>query len=212
MSLDKTNGRTITCAVAKGAETRKAIVDEAMRVASIDGLEGLSLGALASSLHLSKSGLFAHFGSKERLQIEVLHAASARFVETVVMPALKAPRGEPRVRALFEGWVKWGQSPVLPGGCIFISSAMELDDRPGPVRDALLKSQQDWLDTLAQAARIAVEEGHFRRGLDLGQFTFELYALMLGFHHHVRLLRDACSEKRTRTAFARLLGEARPSR
>jgi len=162
-------------------------------------------------LRLSKSGLFAHFGSKERLQIEILHAASARFVETVVMPALKTPRGEQRVRALFEGWVEWGQSPLLPGGCIFIGSAAELDDRPGPARDALVKSQQDWLDTLAQAARIAVEEGHFRKGLDLDQFAFELYALMLGFHHRVRLLRDSRAVNRTRTAFERLLEDARRS-
>ncbi|HEV8325140.1 MAG TPA: TetR/AcrR family transcriptional regulator [Myxococcota bacterium] len=195
--------------MSKGEETRQTIVDEAMRIASTMGLGGISIGELAASLGLSKSGLFAHFGSKETLQIDVIHAAAERFVQKVVVPALRAPRGEPRVRALFEGWLRWGLSNELPGGCIFVSAAAELDDRPGPVRDALVKTQRDWLDALAQAARLAVEEGHFRKGLDVEQFAFEEYALMLGGHHHSRLLKDARSIKRTRAAFETLLSTVR---
>ncbi len=192
----------------KGAETRQAIIEEAVRMASTVGLEGLSLGDLANALDLSKSGLFAHFGSKEKLQIEVIRAAADRFTQTVVVPAIRAPRGEPRIRALFENWLKWGLSGD-PGGCIFVSAAAELDDRPGPVREALVKTQRDWLDTLAQAARIAVAEGHFRKNLDPDQLAFEVHALMLGCHHHARLLQDARSLKRTRTAFETLLSTAR---
>jgi len=193
----------------KGAETRQVIVDEAVRQASVVGLVGLSLGELSTALSLSKSGLFAHFKSKENLQIEVIHRAAARFVERVVLPAIKKPRGEPRVRALFEGWLKWGLGNELPGGCIFVSAASELDDQDGPVRDALVQTQRDWLGALAQAVRIAIEEGHFHKRLEPEQFAFEMYALMLGCHHHARLLREERSLKRTRAAFETLLSTAR---
>jgi AcrR family transcriptional regulator len=193
----------------KGAETRGVIVDEALRQASVMGLRGLSLGDLAAALSLSKSGLFAHFKSKENLQVEVIQRAKERFIEVVMMPAIREPRGEPRVRAMFERWLKWGLGNELPGGCIFISAASELDDQPGPVRDALVQTQRDWLGALAHAVRISIEEGHFRKDLDPEQFAFEMYALMLGCHHHSRLLKDARSIKRTRVALETLLSTAR---
>ncbi|HEV3051234.1 MAG TPA: TetR/AcrR family transcriptional regulator, partial [Longimicrobium sp.] len=137
-----------------------------MASASVEGLEGISLGRLAAELGMSKSGLFAHFASKEALQLDVLQAAADRFMEVVVRPAMAEPRGEPRVRSLFEHWLVWERHESLPGGCIFMHAAAELDDRPGPTRDALVQWQRQWLDALAKAARLAVEAGHFRADLD----------------------------------------------
>lgn len=181
----------------------------AIELASTLGIEGITLGSLADSLELSKSGLFAHFKSREALQIAVLEAAAQHFREVVVAPALRAPRGEPRIRALFDRWIEWGKSKTLPGGCVFVAAAVELDDRPGPVRDVLVQTQKDWIELLAQTARTAVEEGHFRRDLDVDQFAFELYGIVLGFHHQSRLFRDPKALTRMRTAFDRLLASAR---
>jgi AcrR family transcriptional regulator len=195
--------------MSKGAQTRERIVSQAMRLASRDGLGGLTIGGLADELDMSKSGLFAHFRSKDELQLQVLQAAAARFVETVVRPALQAPRGVPRVRALLERWLAWdADSERLPGGCIFVAAAVELDDHPGSLRDYLAATQRAWLAALARAADIAVAEGHFRADLDREQFAFELYALMLGHHHQVRLLRDPRARERVRTAIERLLHAA----
>jgi AcrR family transcriptional regulator len=195
--------------VTKGEETRARIVDRAMELASTMGIEGITLGSLAESLELSKSGLFAHFKSREALQIAVLQNAAEHFREIVVAPALRAPRGEPRIRALFERWIAWGKSKTLPGGCVFVSAAVELDDRPGPVRDILVQTQKDWIDLLSQTARTAVEEGQFHRDLDVDQFAFELYGIVLGFHHQSRLFRDPKALSRMQTAFERLLASAR---
>ena len=120
-------------------------------------------------------------------------------------PALKEPRGEPRVRALFERWLDWEKADFQPGGCIFIATANELDDRPGPLRDRLVGYQRDWLQALATAARIAVEEGHFRAALDTAQFAYDLYAVVLAYHHFSRLMRDPAAEARARASFASLL-------
>lgn len=193
----------------KGELTRQAILERAVGLASAMGLEGLSIGRLADDLALSKSGLFAHFGSKEALQVQVLQRAAERFIEVVVRPALGAPRGEPRLRALFEKWCTWPKAVPQPGGCIFVAAAVELDDRPGPARDLLVQLQKDWLDTLAGAVRIAVAEGHFRRGVDPEQFAFEMYAVMLMGHHATRLLRDPRAGERTRRAFEALVAAAR---
>ena len=194
----------------KGDETRAAVLDFALREASRVGLEGLSIGNLARDLGLSKSGLFAHFQSKEALQIQVLETAAARFLETVMAPALRVPRGEPRIRALFERWLEWSDVLGLPGGCIFVAAAAELDDREGPVREALVRSQRDWLEALARAARLAVEVGHFRADLDAAQFAHELYSILLGFHHARRLLRDPDARRRAERAFEALVARSRP--
>jgi AcrR family transcriptional regulator len=195
--------------MSKGEETRAVILDQALAETSRLGLEGLSIGSLARECGMSKSGLFAHFGSKEDLQLQVLETAIERFAEAVVRPALARPRGEPRVRALFENWVGWAEASFLPGGCVFISAANELDDRPGALRDRLVSSQQQWLAVIARAARIAQEEGHFRAELDPEQFAYELYAVALAYHHFRRLLRDPDSRKHAHQAFEDLLRGAR---
>jgi AcrR family transcriptional regulator len=191
----------------KGEETRLAILDEATGLASQVGLGGLTIGSLAARTHLSKSGLFAHFASKEALQAQVLEHASARFVDLVVRPALAAPRGEPRLRALFDRWLAW-EADAYPGGCPFVAAMAELDDRPGPVRDQLVRSQLDWLDTIAQVFRTGVAEGRFRADADPEQFAHDLQGVMLAYHHASRLLRDPAAETRARRAFEALLAAA----
>jgi AcrR family transcriptional regulator len=160
---------------------------------------------------MSKSGLFGHFRSKEALQIEILRFAGSQMIEAVVRPALSAPRGEPRVRELFENWLAWEQSPSLPGGCPFMAASFELDDRPGPVRDFVVQSLRDWADTLAGAARIAVQEGHFRADLDCEQFAHDCSGIALGFVHASRLIRDPKAHARAEVAFDSLLRASRAS-
>jgi AcrR family transcriptional regulator len=196
----------VTRGASKGESTRQAIVERATELAAVIGLEGLSIGRLAEELELSKSGLFAHFGSKEALQVQVIEEAARQFVQEVMVKALTKPRGEPRVRAFFESWLRWGERP---GGCVFVAATAELDDRPGPARDALVKTMRDWLDALATAARIAMDEGHFRKDLDPVQFAHELYSLMLGHHFFARFLRDAKALTRTKKGFEALVAAAR---
>lgn len=195
--------------VSKGVVTHHAILDRATGLASKVGLEGLTIGALATELNLSKSGLFAHFQSKETLQVQVLDHGAAVFVESVVRPALAAPRGEPRLRALFERWLDWARSAPLPGGCLFVQAAVELDDRPGPARDRLVEYQRQWLDVIATTLRKGIEAGAFRPDADTMQFAHDLYGVMLAYHHASRLLRDPEAETRARRAFEALLGAAR---
>jgi AcrR family transcriptional regulator len=192
----------------KGADTRERILDRAVRLASRDGLGGLSIGSLAEELGLSKSGLFAHFGSKEELQVAVLQAAAAQFEDAVLRPAFKSPRGLPRIKHAFDRWLSWVTAPQMPGGCLFVAAAAELDDREGRPRDFLVGTQRQLLDALAKAARMAVGEGHFRRDLDADQFAFELYAIVLGYNHARRLLRDGHAEAHARAAFRRLVDAA----
>jgi AcrR family transcriptional regulator len=192
--------------VSKGDETRQAILGRAFELATKIGLAGLSIGRLAEDLGLSKSGLFAHFGSKEALEVAVVEEATRQFIQEVMVPALREPRGEPRVRALFEGWLRWGQRP---GGCFFVSAVAELDDRPGPPRDALVHACKDWIDEIAKAARISVHEGHFRSDVDPEQLAFEIYGAMLGGHTFFQFLRDKNALDRTRKAFERLIASAR---
>jgi AcrR family transcriptional regulator len=198
--------------MSKGEETRERILDRAFRMATRDGLGGLSIGTLADELGMSKSGLFAHFGSKEDLQIEVLRAASQRFEEYVWRPALKAPRGEPRVRKLLERWMSWINEPSLPGGCIFVAAAAELDDKDGRPREYLVSEQKKLCAAIAKAARLAAEEGHFRADLDWDQFAFDAYSVVLGYNYQRRLMRDPKAETRARRALERLLELARVRR
>jgi AcrR family transcriptional regulator len=196
-------------AASKGEQTREAILTHALGLATRIGFEGLTIGRLADDLKMSKSGLFAHFRSKEGLQLEILRMAGARMVEAVVKPAFAAPRGEPRVRALFDRWLAWEQSPSLPGGCPFMAASFELDDRPGPVRDYVVQNLKDWLDTMAGAARIAVQEGHFRADLDCEQFAHDCQGIGLAFVHASRLMRDPRARERAQTAFEALLRGSR---
>lgn len=195
----------------KGELTRQVILERAVRLASRVGLQGLSIGGLAEELQLSKSGLFAHFRSKASLEVEVLEAATALFTEAVIRPALARPRGEPRIRALFERWLEWSRNAMLEGGCIFVAASAELDDTPGPARDRLVQSQKDWLDCLAQTARTAINEGYFRPDTDVEQFATEVHGVMLAYHHSARLMRDAKAEQRARRAFENVLRAYRAS-
>lgn len=192
----------------KGDETRQAILGTALAMASELGLEGVTIGALAERVGMSKSGLFAHFASKERLDVAVLDEASRRFVDLVVAPALRERRGLPRVRALFDRWLGWADQDFMPGGCVFVTASVELDDKPGPARDRLVETQRDWLETLAQAVRIAVEEKHFAKDVDPKQIAFELYGLALGYHTLHRLMRDPKARQRVERAFERVVETA----
>jgi AcrR family transcriptional regulator len=195
--------------MSKGLKTRDAILLHATDLASQVGLTGLTIGALADDLDLSKSGLFAHFGSKERLQIQVLEYAATDFIDAVIRSALHEPRGEPRLRALFERWLAWDRDGLLPGGCVFVAAASELDDRPGPVRDRLVSLQREWLDVLAISFRKGIEAGRFRDDADPGQFAQDLHGVMLAFHHAARLMGDPAAEPRARRAFDTLIAAAR---
>ncbi|HEY7411607.1 MAG TPA: TetR/AcrR family transcriptional regulator [Vicinamibacteria bacterium] len=193
----------------KGELTRQAILERATALASRVGLEGVTIGVLADDLSLSKSGLFAHFRSKEALQIQVLRYGAERFLDNVVRPALSAARGEPRVRALFEGWLRWGRASADRCGCLFVAASTELDDRPGPVRDELVRLQRDWMEFIAGAYRVAVAEGHFRPDGDPEQFAYDVYGVMLAWHHGARLLRDDKAGDRARASFETLVSAAR---
>ncbi len=192
----------------KGELTRQTILDHAAALASRVGLEGLTIGRLADDLELSKSGLFAHFHSKESLQLQVIEHAASLFVEHVVRPVLAAPRGEPRVRALFDRWRRWPKLSGMPGGCFFVAAATELDDRPGPARDLLVQKQKDWFETMATVVRTAIDERHFREDTDPEQLAQDLYGIMLACHHAARLLADPKADRRARAAFEALVAAA----
>ena len=194
--------------MSKGVETRAAILDEATDLASRVGLGGLTIGTLATQTGLSKSGLFGHFASKEALQVEVLLRARDQFVDIVLRPTLAVPRGEARVRTLFEQWLVW-QRDGLSGGCLFIDAASEFDDQDGPVRDELLRAERDKAESVMTVVRAAVSEGDFATDLDPEQFEFELESIMLGHHHHSRLMRSPDAEVHARAAFDRLVESAR---
>ena len=191
-------------ALLKGRQTRAAILDAALGLASHIGLEGLSIGALAEVTGMSKSGVFAHFGSREELQISVVREYHTRFEDEVFKPGLKAPRGLPRLRALFDRWLK-RVSVEIDSGCIYISGAVEFDDRPGPVRDALVTMVRTWQGALGRAIRAAVAEGHLRADTDAEQLLFEVHGLILALHHDARFLRHAGAEGRARAAFERVV-------
>ncbi|MEZ4249435.1 MAG: TetR/AcrR family transcriptional regulator [Polyangiales bacterium] len=190
--------------VTKGEATRVAILGEGLSLASRLGLEGLSLAPLAERVGMSKSGLFAHFRSKEALQLAVLEEASARFVARVVVPALRAPRGRPRVESLFERWIAWSHAEFMPGGCIFVQAMIDLDPSHGVVWEKLVETQRDWLDVLAQAVRISVAEGHLAPDTDAEQVAHEIVTLAFG-HHLVERVVNPDALDRTRRAFMSIL-------
>lgn len=193
----------------KGDDTRQTILERAVQIASRAGLAGLTIGRLAEETGLSKSGLFAHFHSKEQLQVQTLRHGAQLFVDSVVRPALKAPRGEPRVRALFERWLQWDRAATLKGGCLFVAAASELDDAEGPVRAQLVRQQKDWLALIANICRTGIGEGAFRKDLEPEQFAYDLHGLMLAYHHARRLLRDRRADARAQSAFEALIAAAR---
>jgi len=192
--------------VRKGEQTRTLILNEAVALASQVGLEGLSIGSLAGRLDMSKSGLFAHFGSKEDLQVRTLRRAQELFLEQVVSPALKQAQGLPRLRNLFSNWLAWLESnDDLPGGCLMLAASVEYDDRPGAVRDLLVAGQRELRGAIAKAIRLAIDEGHLEPQTDPWQLTFELFGVVLAAHHDLRLLGDPRALERAGDALERLI-------
>lgn len=196
--------------MSKGDETRERILDRAFLIAGRDGLEGLTIGALADELKLSKSGLFSHFGSKEELQVAVLDVASSRFTERVMLPAFKAPRGLPRLERIFEQWIDWMTDPKMPGGCIFQQANAELDDRQGRPHDVLLESQKNLVEALTKTVQLAVAEGHLAKTTDARQVAYELEGIMMALNLYLRLLKDRRAVERARLAFKRLVQSNAP--
>ena len=208
----KCNTRSVSTAALKGAvrgqfkgqQTRAAILEAALGLASHMGLEGLSIGALAEVTKMSKSGVFAHFGSRDELQIAVIREYHARFEEEVFVPAMRRPRGLPRLRMLFDRWIK-RVTEELDSGCIYISGAVEFDDRPGPVRDALVAMVRTWQAALERAITLAVQEGQLHADTDPMQLLFEIHGLILALHHDARFLRNPGVLQRVHVAFERAL-------
>jgi AcrR family transcriptional regulator len=191
-------------AAQKGQQTKAAIIDAALGLATQIGLEGLSIGALAEVARMSKSGVFAHFGSREELQISVIREYHTRFSAEVFLPILTAERGLPRLRLLFDNWTK-RTSAEIDAGCLYISGAAEFDDRPGPVRDALASSVKTWLAAVYRTVTQARDEGHLAADTDAEQMVFELHGLILALQYEARFLRSSKSLARTAKGFENIL-------
>ncbi len=164
----------------KGERTRQSILDRAVDIASLEGLQGLTIGRLAEELGMSKSGLFAHFGSKEDLQIATIEAASQRYINEIFTEALRAPRGYPRLVAICDAWLSYIRRSVFPGGCFFAAASFEFDSRPGPVRDRVRQMMDDWMHARERSIRMAKDEGHLKDDVDPSQLAFELNSLFFG--------------------------------
>jgi AcrR family transcriptional regulator len=186
--------------LAKGAETRAAILDRAVDLASAEGLEGLTIGRLASDLKMSKSGLFAHFGSKQELQLAAVETAAQRFAAAVIEPALASPEGAPRLRAIADAYLAHLDRDAYSGGCFWAATSVEYDDRPGPVRDAIAAALDAWLDELERQARIA-------GATEPGRLAFELYAVVMAANSRYRLSGDRSVFDLAARVIDRLLGE-----
>ncbi|MEE1652943.1 TetR/AcrR family transcriptional regulator [Brachymonas sp. G13] len=189
----------------KGQHTRAVLLDAGLGLASRFGLEGITIGALADIVSMSKSGVFAHFGSREDLQIAIIDEYYQRFEREVFHPALAQPRGLPRLRAMFENWIRRVTEEEVHSGCIFISGAVEYDDREGPVSDALRKAIQTWMAALERAVEQARAEGHLEPGTDAHQMIFEIHGLILSVHYEARFLHKPQAIERIHTSFERVL-------
>jgi AcrR family transcriptional regulator len=185
-------------------QTRASILDAALLLSAQKGLEGLSIGTLAEVTGMSKSGVFAHFGSREELQISVIREYHRRFEDEVFYPAIRQPRGVQRLRALFDRWIE-RVTVEIDSGCIYISGAVEFDDRPGPVRDALADMVLAWQTALHRAIELAREVGELRADTDAQQMAFEMHGLILALHHDARFLRVPGAIERARRGFESLL-------
>ncbi|RNL78504.1 TetR/AcrR family transcriptional regulator [Nocardioides marmorisolisilvae] len=193
--------------MSKGQATKLAILDEAVGIASRIGFNALTIGQLAEQTGMSKSGLFAHFKSKEALQLETLERGRERFTDIVIRPTLATPRGVQRVRAMLDHWLVW-ETQALEGGCVFVTGSIEFDDQPGALHDALVRNQSDWAETIQVVVRTGIAEGDFRADLDVEQFGFSLQGLIYAFHHLSRLLQDPKAEEKLRAGFENLLADA----
>lgn len=193
----------------KGEATRARIVQRALELTTSVGFDGLSIGDLAADLGLSKSGLFAHFGSKEQLQLDVLDAAAESFKAAVFDPAPRNARGDAQVVAIFENVLKWIQSRDMPGGCVFMAGAFEWDDARGPVRQRLVEWHDKFKTAIVRAVALAIEQRRFRASLDAELFAHELHGIWLAYHIEARLMRSKKAQSFARRAFERLLADAR---
>ncbi len=192
----------------KGGLTRQAILEKSAALASIEGLEGLSIGRLAEQVNMSKSGLFAHFKSKEELQLATIEAAGAVYVAEVIKPGLAAPAGILRVRSLCEHFISYVERGVFPGGCFFAAAMAEFDARPGPIRDRIAQAQQQWMQTLERTVREAQNLGELRPEIDVAQLAFELEGVMVTGNWYFHLFGDRRQLRRARAAVQRLLEQA----
>lgn len=188
----------------KGEATRAAILLAAMDLASRDGIEGLTIGVLAERMGMSKSGVFAHFGSREDLQIEVLKLYHAQFEQDVFYPSMKEAQGLPRLRSMFNLWLN-RVSVEIASGCIYISGAVEYDDRQGPIREALVDMVMAWQGALLRAVRQAQHCGYLPAQIDASQIVFEMYGMILALHHDARFLRKPGSVERAKDGFERMI-------
>ena len=188
----------------KGELTRAAILDVALELASREGLEGLTIGLLADKMNMSKSGVFAHFGSREDLQMEVLKLYHHRFEQEVFFPSMKEARGIARLQAMFARWIK-RVSVEIASGCIYISGAVEYDDRPGPIREELVAMVRAWQGALLRCVQQCIDAGQLQSDADAQQMVYEMYGLILALHHDARFLRSPGSVDRARLGFDRLL-------
>ena len=192
----------------KGEMTRAAILDVAITLASRDGLEGLTIGLLAEKMNMSKSGVFAHFGSREDLQIEVVKLYHRQFEQEVFYPSIKEARGLPRLEAMYARWIRQVTIEIA-SGCIYISGAVEYDDRPGEIREQLVSMVRTWQQALHRCALQAIEAGHLRDDTDADQLVYEMYGLILGLHHDARFLKKVGSVERAQKGFDRLIDSYR---
>src|SRR5271170_2134640 len=190
----------------RGLKTRRAILRRAVNIASLEGLEGLTIGKLATTLRISKSGLFAHFGSKEELQCAVVDEARDIFVEKVIRPAWHF-KGLSLLRALCENWLSYGEQKVFPGGCFFSAASLEFDDRPGPVRERIVGLMKKWLGNLEHAARDAQSAAEIRKDVDVRQLAFEIQALAMGGNWSSRLFRDQSAFRLASAAILRRIDQ-----
>lgn len=195
-------------ATAKGSATRETIVDRAFVIARANGLEGLSIGPLAQAVGMSKSGVFAHFGSREGLQLAVLSVATERFLDHVLRPALKQPRGLARLQAIMTSWFDWVRQ--TGGGCVLLSAVAEYDDRPGPLHDWIVTQQARWRQELARCIQIAIDEGQLAADTDPMQLAFEIYGLSLIVHHDSGLFGYGPVVERGQRAYQRLIRSYSP--
>src|SRR5215831_537756 len=195
----------------RGERTRRQILDLAVDLASVEGLDGLSIGKLAAKLQMSKSGLFASFGSKEELQMATIERARQIFVDVVIRKGLMAPRGLPRLWALCDAWLDYASRSVFRGGCFFAATTAEFDSHPGPIRNRLATLMRDWLSTVAVAVRKAQAQGHLAADADPDQLAFEIHSLFLGANWAFQLHRDASAFDRARAAIRQRLAALVPA-
>ena len=210
--VDKPTGRAILQRMQKGQSTRTVIIEQALHSATKVGFEQLSLATLAANTNMSKSGLYAHFKSKEALQEAVLARAVERFSEIVIQPAMRERRGLPRLETLFDGYMAWLGGTVIEGGCVFMALSQEYRDRPGIIRDKVVQAIKDWHSTIVRVVSDAIDEGELRKDTDPRQFAFEMSGIGMSFKSSFRLMGRDDARDMARRAFARLVNDVKENR